>query len=375
MQDAVEQALIHWPTRGVPDHPDAWLLTTARRRALNQLKRRDNFSQKRAQLEVLAELQAEPVDAMDEPITDERLRLIFTCCHPAIGLPARVALTLRTVGGLSTAEIARAFMVAETAMAQRLVRAKRKISAAAIPYRVPSADLWAERLDAVLYVVYFIFNEGYAANGATALVRAELSAEAVRLGRLLVALAPDEPEAAGLLALMLFHDSRGDARVGDDGAMITLEDQDRALWNRSQIAEAERLLRGALQRSPAGPYRLQAAISGVHAHAECFAETDWQEIVALYRLLGALRPSPVVELNAAVAQSFAHGVDAGLAEVEALARDGALDDYQPFHAARADLFRRAGYTKEAKACYLRALALTDNPTEAQFLEGRLRALG
>jgi RNA polymerase sigma-70 factor (ECF subfamily) len=374
LQDAVEQALRHWPTRGVPDHPDAWLLTAARRRAINQLKRRASFSQKRAQLEVLAELQADTTDAMDEPITDERLRLIFTCCHPALGLPARVALTLRTVGGLSTAEIARAFMVAEPTMAQRLVRAKRKIGVAAIPYRVPPAELWAERLDAVLYVIYFIFNEGYAASGATDLVRADLSAEAIRLCRLLIELAPDEPEVAGLLALMLFHDSRGPARIDSDGALITLEDQDRGLWNRSQIAEAERLLRGALQRLPAGPYRLQAAISGVHAHAECFAETDWDEILALYRLLGAQRPSPVIELNAAVAQSFAQGVDEAIAAVERLDRDGALDSYQPFHAARADLLRRAGRADEARECYVRAIALTDNPTERQFLETRLRGL-
>ncbi len=374
LQDALEQALRHWPTRGIPDHPDAWLLTTARRQAINQLKRRANFSQKRAQLEVLARLQAETADTMDEPIADERLRLIFTCCHPALGLPARVALTLRTVGGLSTAEIARAFMVAEPTMAQRLVRAKRKISAAAIPYRVPPVELWAERLDAVLYVVYFIFNEGYAASGASKLVRADLSAEAIRLGRLLVALAPDEPEAAGLLALMLFHDSRRNARIGDDGALITLEDQDRGLWNCAQIAAAEQLLRGALNRPPAGPYRLQAAISGVHAHAESFAETDWNEIVALYRLLGAQRPSPVVELNAAVAQSFAHGVDEGLATIEGLGRDGALDGYQPFHAARADLLRRAGRAEEARECYLRAIALTDNPTEQRFLETRLREM-
>ena len=374
LQDAVEQALRHWPTRGVPDHPDAWLLTAARRRAINQLKRRASFSQKRAQLEVLAELQADTTDAMDEPITDERLRLIFTCCHPALALPARVALTLRTVGGLSTAEIARAFLVAEPTMAQRLVRAKRKIGVAAIPYRVPPAELWAERLDAVLYVVYFIFNEGYAASGATDLVRADLSAEAIRLCKLLIELAPDEPEVVGLLALMLFHDSRGPARIGSDGALITLEDQDRGLWNRSQIAEAERLLRGALQRPPAGPYRLQAAISGVHAHAECFAETDWEEILALYRLLGAQRPSPVIELNAAVAQSFAHGVDEAIATIERLDRDGALTGYQPFHAAHADLLRRAGRADEARDCYVRAIALTDNPTERQFLETRLRGL-
>jgi RNA polymerase sigma-70 factor (ECF subfamily) len=243
---------------------------------------------------------------------------------------------------------------------------------AAIPYRVPPVELWAERLDAVLYVVYFIFNEGYAGRGATELVRADLCAEALRLGRLVVALAPDEPEAAGLLALMLFHDSRRQARIGGDGALITLEDQDRGLWNRSQMAEAEQLLQGALQRPPAGPYRLQAAISGVHAHAECFAATDWEEILALYRLLGAQQPSPVIELNAAVAQSFAHGVEEGIATIERLDRDGALDGYQPFHAARADLLRRAGRAAEARACYLRAIALTDNRTEQQFLETRLR---
>ena len=376
----MEQALLHWPGRGVPDHPDAWLLTTARRHAINQLKRSANFSRKRVQLEVLAELQAEPADTMSadakiEPITDERLRLIFTCCHPALGLPARIALTLRTVGGLSTAEIARAFMVAETTMARRLVRAKRKIGAAAIPYRVPPVDLWSERLDAVLYVVYLIFNEGYAASGATELIRADLSGEAIRLGRLLVELVPHEPEAAGLLALMLFHNSRGPARTDQDGVFITLEDQDRELWDRKQIAEAEQVLHKALSRPPAGPYQLQAAISGVHAHARCFAETEWEEIVALYGLLDAERPSPVIKLNAAVARSFARGVEEGLAALEALDREGALEDYQPFHAARADLLRRAGQTNAARLSYSRAITLTENVTERRFLQARRQQLG
>ena len=379
LQDAVEQALRHWPARGIPDHPDAWLLTTARRGAINQLRRQASFSRKRLQLEVLADLQAEPVDTMsadmmNEPITDERLRLIFTCCHPALGLPSRIALTLRTVGGLSTAEIAHAFMVAEATMAQRLVRAKRKISAAGIPYRVPPTELWAERLDAVLYVIYFIFNEGYTASGSTELIRADLSAEAIRLGRLLVTLVPDEPEVAGLLALMLFHDSRGSARTDQAGTFITLEEQDRKLWDRQQIAEADELLHRALSHSSAGPYRLQAAISGVHAHARCFADTEWEEIVALYELLDARRPSPVIKLNAAVAQSFARGVDEGLAAIDALVQDNELEDYQPFHAARADLFRRAGQTDAARDCYTRAITLTENAIERRFLEARLHEL-
>lgn len=260
-------------------------------------------------------------------------------------------------------------------MAQRLVRAKRKIGAAGIPYRVPPTEMWAERLDAVMYVIYFIFNEGYTASGSTELIRADLSAEAIRLGRLLIALVPDEPEVAGLLALMLFHDSRGSARTDQDGIFITLEEQDRKLWDRQQIAEADELLHRALSHSSAGPYRLQAAISGVHAHARSFADTEWEEIVALYGLLDAKQPSPVIKLNAAVAQSFAPGVGEGLAAIEALAQDGALEGYQPFHAARADLLRRAGQTEAAKECYARAITLTENAIERRFLEARLHGLG
>lgn len=369
LQDAVEQALTHWPTRGIPDHPEAWLLTTARRRALNQLKRRANFERKRSELAVLAALETDDEAAVDEPLPDDRLRLIFTCCHPALALPAQVALTLRTIGGLSTAQIARAFVVSESTMAQRLVRAKRKIGAAAIPYRVPPPTLWAERLDAVLYVVYFVFNEGYA--GAEQLIRAELVDEAIRLARLLSVLAPDEPEVDGLLALMLFHDSRRAARLDGQGRLMTLEQQDRRLWDRDKIRQADGLLRRALIRGPPGPYRLQAAISGVHARAGRFADTDWSEIVALYRLLGEIEPSPVVRLNEAVARSFADGVTEALEVIDGLAGDRSLDAYQPFHAARADLLRRVGRTSEAIAAYRRALALTDNPTERRFLEARL----
>jgi RNA polymerase sigma-70 factor (ECF subfamily) len=375
LQDAAVAALQHWPRRGIPEHPRAWLLQTARRKAIDLLRRDARFESKREQIAIMVAHQDHaPADGADEVVVDERLSLIFTCCHPALGEQARVALTLRTLGGLNTTEIARAFLVPETTMAQRLVRATRKIKAANIPYRVPPPDLWPERLESVLSVVYFIFNEGYAATAGGKLTRADLCEEAIRLGRILVALAPGEPEAAGLLALMLLHDARRSARTDADGDLVTLEDQDRSRWNREQIDEGDRILREALSAGRPGPYQVQAAISAVHAGARSYAETDWREITLLYRKLHELQPSWVVKLNEVVALSFAEGAEAGLEALEELERLEVLDRYQPFHAARADLLRRAGRLDEAAAAYRRALDLTTNAAERAFLERRLKEL-
>jgi RNA polymerase sigma-70 factor (ECF subfamily) len=375
LQDAVVAALQHWPRSGVPDSPRAWLLQTAHRRAIDRFRRDARFAEKRRELQPLLEREAttEP-ENLEADVVDERLSLIFTCCHPALAERARVALTLRTLGGLTTTEIARAFLVPEATMAQRLVRAKRKIRAAHIPYRVPPAHLWPERLGSVLAVIYFIFNEGYAATSGDRPTRGELCEEAVRLGRILVDLAPDEPEAGGLLALMLLHDARRPVRSDAAGRLIPLERQDRRLWKHGQIAEGDRLLRRALVRGRPGPYRLQAAISAVHSTAASYEATDWRQIVDLYRRLHALRPSWVVRLNEAVALSYAEGADAGLALLDTLEPQG-TDRYQPFHAARADLLRRCGRVDEAAAAYRRAIDLSDNEAEHEFLEQRLGALG
>jgi RNA polymerase sigma-70 factor (ECF subfamily) len=375
LQDAAVAALQHWPRSGVPDRPRAWLLQTARNRAIDRFRREARFRARRDQLERLAALEEQtPAGGAEEAGVDERLSLIFTCCHPALDEGARVALTLRTLGGLTTEEISRAFLVPEPTMAQRLVRAKRKIRAANIPYRVPPAHLWPERLDSVLAVIYFIFNEGYRASSGGRYTRADLCDEAIRLGRVLAELAPAEPEAAGLLALMLLHDSRRAARTDAAGSLVTLEEQDRGLWNREQIREGERLLHAALALRRPGPYQVQAAISAVHASSASHAATDWEEIVLLYRKLAELQPTPVVKLNEAVALSFAAGVEAGLGALAALEGREALELYQPLHAARADLLRRAGRLDEAAAAYRRALELTANAAERQFLERRLRAL-
>ena len=372
LQDAFVAALQHWPEVGIPDNPRAWLLQTARRKAIDRFRRNANFAAKRVELQVLSELEAQTwQDDVDDTIPDERLRLIFTCCHPALAAPARVALTLKTLGGLTTAEIARAFLTPETTMAQRLVRAKRKIKVANIPYRVPPPHLWSERLGSVLSVVYLIFNEGYAATSGPQLTRADLCAEAIRLGRIVAGLAPAEPEAGGLLALMLLHDSRRGARTHCDGSLATLEDQDRTLWDRGQIDAGTAILRRALAAGAPGPYQLQAAISAVHAEAARFADTDWQEICLLYEKLHDLQPSPVVRLNQIVAISFADGAKAGLAALDELGRQSDLDNYQPYHAARADVLRRLGRDGDAAAGYRRALELTRNASERAFLERRL----
>ncbi|HXV75591.1 MAG TPA: RNA polymerase sigma factor [Candidatus Polarisedimenticolaceae bacterium] len=375
LQDAAVAALEHWPASGVPRHPCAWLLQTARRKAIDRFRRDRRFEGRKAELQRMLELEQRAAGETEETLVDERLSLIFTCCHPALGETARVALTLRTLGGLTTAEIARAFLVAEPTMHQRLVRAQAKIKTSGIPYRVPPPELWPERLDSVLAVIYLIFNEGYAARSGGEPTRTDLSDEAIRLGRIVVRLAPSEPEAVGLLALMLLHDSRREARTDAAGRLVPLSEQDRGSWNRGRIAEGERLLRRALAAGRAGPYRVQAAISACHATATSHETTDWHEITGLYAKLYELQPSWVVKLNQIVALSFAVGPEAGLRALAPLESVKILHGYQPFHAARADLLRRAGRSGEAATAYRRALELTTNAAERGFLERRLDGLG
>jgi RNA polymerase sigma-70 factor, ECF subfamily len=365
VQDAFVVALEVWPERGVPRNPGAWITTTARNKAIDRIRRAQRLEHKVRELEALVPAAHEEDEIEDSSIPDERLRLIFTCCHPALAPEARVALTLRTLGGLRTVEIARAFLTSEPAMQQRLVRAKRKIRDARIPYVVPPDHELPDRLGSVLAALYLIFNEGYAATAGEALVRRELCSEAIRLARVLRALMPDEPEVAGLLALMLLQDSRRDARTGPGGELVLLEDQDRRLWDRGEIDEGIEIVRGL----PAGPYALQAAIAAEHAGAAHASETNWRRIAELYGALAQAAPSPVVELNRAVAVAMAHGPERGLELVDGLG--GELDGYQHFHAARADLLRRLGRSEEAADAYRRAAALAANPVERSFLERRL----
>ncbi|MFJ5263262.1 RNA polymerase sigma factor [Streptomyces sp. NPDC088387] len=381
-QDAFAQALDRWRRDGVPRRPGAWLTTTARNRALDVLRREAVGAEKLREAAVLARDTGDGYDGYgghDEygeggdgsGVADDRLRLIFTCCHPALPVEARVALTLRTLAGLTTPEIARAFLVPEATMAQRLVRAKRKIRNAGIPYRVPPAHLLPERTTGVLGVVYLLFNEGYAASSGADLLRTGLSAEALRLARLLARLMPDEPEVLGLLALLLLHDARRGTRVDADGELVTLEDQDRTAWDRARIDEGTALLETALRRRGPGPYQIQAAIAACHTTARTAADTDWADIAALYGELERLVPSAVVRLNRAVAVGMARSTDAGLALVAELERGGELAEYHLLPATRADLLRRSGRTEQAAQAYARALELVENEAERRFLERRL----
>ena len=375
MHDAFRAALEQWPKEGVPGNPRGWLVSAGRFKAIDGLRRQkrfDSLDEEGQQVDVAVIDSAAWADA--ESVEDDRLRLIFTCCHPALAFDAQVALTLREVCGLTTEEIGRAFLTPATTLAQRIVRAKAKIRDARIPYQVPASAELPERLEAVLRVVYLVFNEGYTASSGAALTRHDLSAEAIRLGRLLVELLP-APEAVGLLALMLLQESRRAARTSPSGEIVLLDDQDRSLWNRAQIAEGSRLVRTALESRRFGPYTLQAAIAAVHAEAPEASATDWAEIVGLYDALLRLDDSPVIELNRAVALAMRDGPAAGLAAIDEIDRRGDLKDYRLVHAARAEFCRRLGRTTDALAAYKKALALTRQEPERRFLERRIAEIG
>jgi RNA polymerase sigma-70 factor, ECF subfamily len=373
MQEAFTAAVQQWSRDGVPANPRAWLVSTGRFKAIDALRRRSRFDASQSELALQLETATDPVIWEGDQVEDDRLRLIFTCCHPALPQEARVALTLREVCGLTTEEIARAYLTSPPTLAQRIVRAKAKIRDAGIPYRVPERADLPERLGAVLQVIYLVFNEGYSASAGDSLTRADLTCEAIRLARMLLELLP-EPEVTGLLALMLLHEARRPARTSETGELILLDEQDRSLWNREQIAEGSALVERALSSRSFGPYSLQAAIAAVHAEAPSASETDWVEIVGLYDVLLRVSPSPVVALNRAVAVAMRDGPEEGLALIDELLSDGALESYHLAHAARADLCRRLGRTREAGASYRRALALTRQDPERRFLERRLQEI-
>lgn len=375
VHDAFMAAMQQWPMEGVPANPRAWLVSTGRFRAIDALRRRARYDASLARLadELAAKPYQRPEQDEDGGVEDDRLRLIFTCCHPALPADARIALTLREVCGLTTEEIARAFLTAPPTMAQRIVRAKAKIRDAGIPYQVPAGTELTDRLDTVLHVVYLVFNEGYSASAGTSVTRTDLSGEAIRLGRLLVELLP-EPEAQGLLALMLLHESRRAARTTPEGDVVLLDDQDRTQWDRALIGEGARLVERAIASRRFGPYTLQAAIAAVHAEAPTSAATDWAQIVGLYDVLLRVDPSPVLELNRAVAVAMREGPGAGLTLVDAVLARGELQTYHLAHSARADLCRRLGRMREAREAYERALSLTRQEPERRFLERRLAEL-
>jgi len=368
-QDAIEKAVVCWPRDGVPDNTAAWLTTVARNGLIDRVRREKRGRQK---LESIAAevIGRDPIETPHAVLPDDRLELVFACCHPSLSAEAQIALTLRTLGGLTTAEIARAFLVPEATMAQRLVRAKRKIKLAGIPFQVPQPDVLSERIDGVLTVVYLVFNEGYASSTGEVHVRSELCSEAISLARVLVDLMRDEPEVAGLLSLLLMHDARRSARTGPSGELIVLDDQDRSKWNTSQISEARALLIATLSRGRPGPYQVQAAISALHSEAVTAEQTDWSEIAALYSVLVTMVPTPVVRLNRAVAIGMATNVNEGLRLIESL--DDELRDYPPLEAARADLLRRAGRYSDAVGAYRRAVDINPSVSEQQYLLRRLR---
>jgi RNA polymerase sigma-70 factor, ECF subfamily len=382
LQDALEQAVQQWSVEGLPSNPAGWLVTIARRRAIDRIRREQNRRTKYQQIATdpiangtsVGIDPGELIEDQTEEIPDERLRLIFTCCHPALNLHAQVALALRTLGGLTTREIARAFVVPEATMAQRITRAKRKITAAGIPYEVPEPDALPERLDAVLRVIYLVFNEGHTATEGDDLQRRQLAGEAIRLGRMLAELIPDDPEVLGLLALMLLIDSRADARISDSGEMVPLEEQDRSRWDHAKIREGISLMRQVLRLGSMGQYALQGAIAAIHAEARTAEETDWSQIVRMYGYLAQVAGSPVVELNRAIAVAMAGDLPAGLALIDELSSEDTLRDYHLLDAARADLLRRSGRFIEAEHAYQRARDRAQNETERAFLQRRIAEL-